>query len=56
MYIDDLKRDNLNKFINEIPCCFIKKDKNYKILIDKKTINNLKNENELINLIHSMKI
>ncbi len=56
MYIDDLKRDNLNKFINEIPCCFIKKDKNYKILIDKKTINNLKNENELISLIHSMKI
>ena len=56
IYIDDLKRNNLSKFVNEIPCCFIKKENNYKILIDKKTINNLKNENELISLICSIKI
>ena len=56
IYIDDLKRNNLSKFVNEIPCCFIKNENNHKILIDKKTINNLKNENELISLIRSMKI
>ena len=56
IYIDDLKRNNLSQFTNEIPCCFIKKGNNYKILINKKTINNLKNENELISLICSIKI
>ncbi len=56
IYIDDLKRNNLSEFKHEMPCCFIKKDKVYKILIDKKTINKLKNENELISLIRSIKI
>ena len=56
IYIDDLKGNKLKKFANEIPCCFIENDKKYKILIDKKTINNLKNENELISLIQSIKI
>ncbi len=56
IYIDDLERNNLSEFKHEMPCCFIKKDKVYKILIDKKTINKLKNENELIRLIRSKKI
>ena len=29
IYIDDLKRNNLSKFVNENPCCFIKKENSY---------------------------
>ena len=47
---NDLK---LNNYKNELPCCLIYKDEKYSLLINKTTMEILKNEEELIELIKS---
>ena len=52
-YKDHLNDLKLNNYKNELPCCLIYKDEKYSLLINKTTMEILKNEEELIELIKS---
>ena len=52
-YKDHLNDFRLNNYKNELPCCLIYKDEKYSLLINKTTMDILKNEEELIELIKS---
>ena len=54
MYIDHLRDRNLENYFNDLPCCFININGNYKIVINKKEINSLKNEDELIKFLENI--
>ena len=52
-YKDHLNDLSLNNYKNKLPCCLVYDDEKYSLLINKTTIDTLKNEEELIELIIS---
>ena len=49
VHLNHLKDYNLQAFSDMTPCCILKEDKKFIILLDKVKMSFLKNENDLIN-------
>ena len=52
-YKSDLEKYDLINFKNQLPCCLVKKEDNFSLLIDKDTMNSLKDDAELIEMIET---
>ena len=50
LHIEDLLHFNLEAYKDELPICLEKINDNYQVVIDSKAMNNLKDQEELINL------
>ena len=56
IYAKQLGKLNLEIYKNDLPCCFLKKDDKYSIIINHKEINHFTNENELIAAIKKLRL
>ena len=54
LHSEELKKFNLLNYKDDLPICLEEKEGKYKLLIDKKQMNEFKNEFELINILEKI--
>ena len=54
LHSEELEEFNLLNYIDDLPICLEEKEGKYKLLIDKKQMNEFKNEFELINILEKI--
>ena len=54
LHSEELEEFNLLNFKDDLPICLEERDGKYKLLIDKKQMNKLKSEFELINILEKI--